>query len=201
MLWPRRTAGTALRVTYLVAPGTRLTIDGVAIDTEVYLRAIVGAHARERIAATVCVVGEAPLSTISSLLPPEVPVAALGSVSDAALARSLAAADADALVAPGGRRAATGPVEVPARKKRPSRRPSASPQRATRLLPPRSSLAETSRSRASPCRYVSIVRPWRRCPLGRFPLGRARRVSGARSARDGCGHEGVRARARRQCAH
>jgi predicted O-linked N-acetylglucosamine transferase (SPINDLY family) len=108
--WPRRTAGTALRVAYLVAPGTRLTIDGVAIDTETYLRVIVATHARERIAATVCVVGEAPLAAVSALLPPEIPAATLGTVPDAALARSLAEADADALVDLVGFGAAIGPL-------------------------------------------------------------------------------------------
>jgi predicted O-linked N-acetylglucosamine transferase (SPINDLY family) len=108
--WPRRTAGTALRVAYLVAPGTRLNIDGVAIDTETYLRVIVATHARERIAATVCVVGEAPLTVVSALLPPEIPAATLGTVPDAALARSLAEADADALVDLVGFGAAIGPL-------------------------------------------------------------------------------------------
>ncbi|HEY2970343.1 MAG TPA: tetratricopeptide repeat protein, partial [Casimicrobiaceae bacterium] len=110
LLWPRRTAGTALRVIYLVAPGTRLTIDGVAIDVDTYLRAIVATHARERIVATVCVVGEAPVSAVSALLPPEVQTATLGPVPDAALARSLAEADADALVDLVGLGAAIGPL-------------------------------------------------------------------------------------------
>jgi protein O-GlcNAc transferase len=110
LLWPRRTFGAALRVTYLVAPGTRLTIDGVEIDTEGYLRAIVAAHARERIAAMVCIVGEAPLTAVSALLPPEVPVATLGCAPDIALARFVAETDPDVLVDLVGCNAAIGPL-------------------------------------------------------------------------------------------
>lgn len=107
--WPRRTAGAALRVAYLV-PGTDLSIDGVAIDREVYLRTVVAAHPRERIAATVWVVGTTPLSAIRSLLPSGLPVATLGPIPDAALVRALLEADADALVDLVGFGAAIGPL-------------------------------------------------------------------------------------------
>ena len=36
LLWPRRTAGDALRVAYLVAPGAQIDIGGVAIEVEGY---------------------------------------------------------------------------------------------------------------------------------------------------------------------
>src|SRR5260370_1260406 len=38
LLWPRRTAGNALRLAYLIAPGGRIEIGGAAIEVESYLR-------------------------------------------------------------------------------------------------------------------------------------------------------------------
>jgi predicted O-linked N-acetylglucosamine transferase (SPINDLY family) len=117
LLWPRRTAGSALRVVYLVAAGRPLTIDGVAIGLETYLRAIVAAHVRERIAAMVFVVGEPPLFDLGAASGPDVPVATLGFAPDAAVARSIADADGDALIDLVGLAAAVGPVlaQQPAR--------------------------------------------------------------------------------------
>lgn len=96
MLWPRRSAGSALRVAYLLAPGARIEIDGIAIDAADYLRAIVAAHPVGRIEATVLVVDETPLRD-ATLLPPRVRVLALGA-SQAAMARTLAEIDPDALI-------------------------------------------------------------------------------------------------------
>ena len=116
LLWPRRTAGAALRVVYLAA-AKRLLIGGVEVDMETYLRAVVAAHVRERIAATVFVVGEPPLSELRAALGPDVPVATLGLAPDAALARRVADADCDALIDLVGLSAAVGPLlaERPAR--------------------------------------------------------------------------------------
>jgi predicted O-linked N-acetylglucosamine transferase (SPINDLY family) len=110
LLWPRRTAGAALRVVYLVAADRPPTIDGVAISLETYLRAIVVAHVRERIAATVFVVGGRPLFDLGAALGPDVPVATLGLAPDAALARSVADTDGDALIDLVGLGAAVGPL-------------------------------------------------------------------------------------------
>jgi len=112
--WPRRTAGTALRVGYLVAPGASLRIGDITIDTEIYLRSIVAAHARERIAATVCSIGEPLPLDRDHMLPPHVSVVRLDSVSDAA---ALAEADVDVLVDLVGLSAAVGPLlaQMPAR--------------------------------------------------------------------------------------
>jgi protein O-GlcNAc transferase len=110
LLWPRRTFGAALRVTYLVAPGTRVTIDGIAIDTETYLHAVVATHAQERIAAMVCIVGEASVTAVSTLLPPEIPVITLGCAPDAAVARTLAEDDPDVIIDLVGCNAAIGPL-------------------------------------------------------------------------------------------
>jgi predicted O-linked N-acetylglucosamine transferase (SPINDLY family) len=110
LLWPRRTFGAALRVAYLVAPGVPVTIDGVEIDTETYLRTIVAAHSPERIAAMVCTVGVPSVTAASGLLPPEVPVVALGPAPDAVLARSVAEFDPDAIVDLVGCSAVVGPL-------------------------------------------------------------------------------------------
>lgn len=110
LLWPRRTHGAALRVVYLVAAKRPLKIDGVAIGLESYLRAIVAAHARERIAATVFVLGEPPPFDLGAVLGPDVPAAMLGFAPDAALARSVADADGDALIDLVGLGAAVGPL-------------------------------------------------------------------------------------------
>ena len=107
--WPRRTAGTALRVAYVVAAGTRLTIDGVAIDTDDYLRAVVAPQAGGRILAAVFNVGEVPRAAIEALLPPDIAVAALATGLEAA-ASALANVDADALVDLAGLGAPIGPL-------------------------------------------------------------------------------------------
>jgi predicted O-linked N-acetylglucosamine transferase (SPINDLY family) len=110
LLWPRRTAGAALRAVYLVAAKRPITIDGVAIDLETYLRTIVAAHVRDRIAATVFVVGQPPPFDLGAASGPDVPVAMLGFAPDAALARSVADADGDALIDLVGLGAAVGPL-------------------------------------------------------------------------------------------
>jgi protein O-GlcNAc transferase len=107
--WPRRTAGTALRLAYLVSGG-ELTVDGKSVATETYLQTVVAAHPREHIAATVWVVGDALPAALSSVLPREVPIATLGSAPDPLRARRLLEADADALVDLVGCAAAIGPL-------------------------------------------------------------------------------------------
>jgi predicted O-linked N-acetylglucosamine transferase (SPINDLY family) len=109
LLWPRRTAGGAVRVVYLVTANRSLHIDGVAVDLETYLREIVAAHARDRIEPKVFVVGE-PGFDMAAVSTPDVPVVTLGSVRDAALARSVADADGDALIDLAGLGAAIGPL-------------------------------------------------------------------------------------------
>ena len=110
LLWPRRTAGASLRVVYLVAAKRPLTIDGVEIGLETYLRAIVAAHLRDRIAATVFVVGEPPLVDLEAASGADVPVVTLGIAPDATLARLVADADGDALIDLVGLGAAVGPL-------------------------------------------------------------------------------------------
>jgi protein O-GlcNAc transferase len=97
MLWPRRSAGSALRVAYLLAPGARIEIGGIAIDAGDYLRVVVAAHPPGRVEATVLVVDEAALRDAATRLPARVRVLALGA-SQAASARTLAEIDPDALI-------------------------------------------------------------------------------------------------------
>lgn len=117
LLWPRRTAGDALRVVYLVAPGRRVEIAGVAIETQDYLGAVVGAHRPERVAAIVCVVEDAPPEKTIAALPASVPVVWLGASPEPALARTIAELDADALLDLAGVNAPVGPLlaQQPAR--------------------------------------------------------------------------------------
>jgi predicted O-linked N-acetylglucosamine transferase (SPINDLY family) len=110
IMWPRRTAGAALRVAYLVAPGAPIDIGGVALDAEDYLRTIVAGHHRERIAAAVYLVGDAPLRDASVLLSAGVPVAGLGAAPEPALARTIAEIDPDALIDLVGISAPLGPL-------------------------------------------------------------------------------------------
>jgi len=117
LLWPRRTAGDALRVAYLIAPGGRIEIGGVVIEPDRYLRAIVAAHPPERVAAAVYVVGDMPRRETLASLPASVRVVALGSSPEPALARSIAEIDADVLIDLVGVNAPVGPLlaQKPAR--------------------------------------------------------------------------------------
>ncbi len=117
LLWPRRTAGDALRVAYLIAPGGRIDISGVVIESDQYLRAIVAAHPPERIAAAVYFVGDMPSAERLASLPAGLGVQALGSFPEPALARSIAAIDADVLIDLVGVNAPAGPLlaQKPAR--------------------------------------------------------------------------------------
>lgn len=110
LLWPRRSAGKALRVAYLIAPAAPIKIEGIAIDAADYLRAIVAAHPEGRIEATVLVVDDAPLRDAAALLPPRVRVVTIGAAPPAAMARTLAELDPDALIDLVGTNAAVGPL-------------------------------------------------------------------------------------------
>jgi len=98
LLWPRRTAGVALRVAYLVPSAEKIRIDDVAIPPEDYLSAIVAVHAPERIKASVYVVADAPAESMVAALPAGVSIAAIGAAPEDALARTIAEIDPDALI-------------------------------------------------------------------------------------------------------
>jgi predicted O-linked N-acetylglucosamine transferase (SPINDLY family) len=105
--WPRRTAGDVLRVAYLIAPGQPLRAGTAEIDPHRYLREVVAAHPRERIAAVVFDVG-APASSATAAT--RSGMTALGAAPDPAIAQRLAEADFDAIVDLAGMTAATGPL-------------------------------------------------------------------------------------------
>ena len=98
LFWPRRTAGDALRVAYLIAPGVPIDIGGVTIRAERYFRAIIAGHAPERIAAAVYVVGDVLPNAALASMPAAVPFMALGASPAPELARLIAEIDADALI-------------------------------------------------------------------------------------------------------
>jgi predicted O-linked N-acetylglucosamine transferase (SPINDLY family) len=109
-LWPRRTAGAALRVAYLVLPGARIEIGAAAIELTSYLGAVVAAHSRERIDATVYFVADQVPPEASMLAAAGVRAAAVGAAPAPALARSLAESDADVLIDLVGMRSPLGPL-------------------------------------------------------------------------------------------
>lgn len=108
--WPRRTAGAALRVAYLVALGRPLRVGAQDLDPDAYLREVVAAHPRERVAPAVYVVdaGKPSPATLAAL--DGVPVTALGPAPDRSIAQTLAQADLDAIIDLAGMTAATGPL-------------------------------------------------------------------------------------------
>jgi predicted O-linked N-acetylglucosamine transferase (SPINDLY family) len=108
--WPRRTAGSALRVVYLIAPERGIDAGSAVIAAEPYLRAVIAQHPRERIAAAVYVVGNASLRELSPLLPAELPLVALGTTTLPEMARVLGATDPDAVIDLVGMNAALGPL-------------------------------------------------------------------------------------------
>ena len=108
--WPRRTAGRALRVVYLIAPERGIDAGGAVIATESYLRAVIAQHPRERLAAAVYVVGNASLRELGLLLPADLPLVALGTTPPPEMARMLGATDPDAVIDLVGMNAALGPL-------------------------------------------------------------------------------------------
>jgi protein O-GlcNAc transferase len=108
--WPRRTAGDALRVAYLIAPGSPIRAGGVAIDAGAYLRNVVARHPRDRVLPSVLIVDGSALDAATAAALPGIRVGALGPAPDPALARALAEADYDVLVDLAGMRAAIGPL-------------------------------------------------------------------------------------------
>jgi protein O-GlcNAc transferase len=108
--WPRRTAGAALRVVYLIAPDARIQIGGIAIAAERYLARVVAGHPPERLSVAVYVVGDEPLGALRALLPGHIALASLGATPAPESARMLGEIDADALIDLVGMNAALGPL-------------------------------------------------------------------------------------------
>ena len=97
-LWPRRAAGDALRVAYLLAPGHTLRIGHIEVEPRAYIRSIVAAHSHAQIAAAVWIVDGATLDEETTAVLGGLPVATLGHAPAPGLARLLAEADYDVLI-------------------------------------------------------------------------------------------------------
>ena len=110
LLWPRRTAGAAIRVAYLVALSRLMKVGGVIMDCGDYLQQIVAAHDPERFDVAVFIVDDTVTEATGIDALAGMRVAALGSAPDVALARGLADADYDALIDLAGMTSATGPL-------------------------------------------------------------------------------------------
>jgi predicted O-linked N-acetylglucosamine transferase (SPINDLY family) len=110
LLWPRRSAGEALRVAYLISAAPYIQLEGRTVPLEAYLRMVIAAHPRERVAAAVYVVADQPPPGIDALASACVPVAMIGARPAATVARAIAEADSDALVDLVGLRAPLGPL-------------------------------------------------------------------------------------------
>ena len=110
VLWPRRTAGAATRIAYLLAPGRPLIVAGQAIEFAAYAEHVVVAHARDRVAADAFIVDRTPAGAASVAVLRGMRVAHLGQAPDATLARALAENDYDALIDLAGMAAGTGPL-------------------------------------------------------------------------------------------
>jgi predicted O-linked N-acetylglucosamine transferase (SPINDLY family) len=108
--WPRRTAGAALRIAYLVAPGRPLRIGETEIDPDRYLRKVVAAHPRERILAVVCnVEAHAPPANEANARAGS-RMTMLGPAPSPATVQRMAEADFDAIVDLAGMADAIGPL-------------------------------------------------------------------------------------------
>ncbi|MDQ6916711.1 MAG: tetratricopeptide repeat protein [Pseudomonadota bacterium] len=107
LLWPRRTAGGALRVAYLV-PRDSPSIAGLTIDIDAFLRHVVAKHARERFAPSILFVGDSARQGVDTPHFQGIPLATLGIAPGLATARLVAETDYDALIDLGGMAEATG---------------------------------------------------------------------------------------------
>jgi predicted O-linked N-acetylglucosamine transferase (SPINDLY family) len=106
--WPRRTAGNAIRVAYLIAPGRPLHIAGQSIDPSAYFEYVIAAHTRDQFVIVAFIVDDTRPDASSVRALRDMPVAAIGNAPDAALARALGEGDYDVLIDLAGMAASTG---------------------------------------------------------------------------------------------
>ncbi len=107
-LWPRRTAGDALRVAWMIAPGTPLAFDDLEVAVEAYLEHVVAALPRERFASVVFVVDATPANAPALRALQGFRVATLGAAPPASLARALGEGDYDVMIDLAGMSSASG---------------------------------------------------------------------------------------------
>jgi protein O-GlcNAc transferase len=106
--WPRRAAGDALRVAYLIAPGRALHLGGVRVDSAAYFEHVVASLDRDRFAVVAFIVDGTPPDAPGLQSLRGVRLAAIGSAPDAAIARALGEGDYDVLIDLAGMTAGTG---------------------------------------------------------------------------------------------
>lgn len=108
LLWPRRTAGDALRVAYLV-PRHEPSIAGARVDIDAFLRHVVAEHARDTFAPAILFAGDVARPSVGTAHFQGIPLATLGAAPGLATARLVAESDYDALIDLGGMAEVTGP--------------------------------------------------------------------------------------------
>jgi protein O-GlcNAc transferase len=101
-LWPRRTAGDAIRVAFLVAPQRPLAVGDAVIAVDEYLRKVAMALPGDRFAVAIVAAGPQELDR-------DLPVIA-GDACDPGMARAMGEADYDAIIDLSGMPAQTGPL-------------------------------------------------------------------------------------------
>jgi predicted O-linked N-acetylglucosamine transferase (SPINDLY family) len=110
LLWPRRTAGAAIRIAYLVAPSRRLRITGADMDIDAYLKLVVAAHDRDRFDVSVFIVDDTTADAPSVKALAGIRIAIVGAAPTPVLGRALAEADFDVVIDLAGMQGATGPL-------------------------------------------------------------------------------------------
>ena len=108
LLWPRRAAGRALRIAYLVPRDRPWVIGGKEVDIDAYLHHVALAHARDDFAPSILFVGDATHHNVGMHFQ-DLPLATLGVAPGLATARLVAESDYDALIDLGGMAEITGP--------------------------------------------------------------------------------------------
>ncbi len=110
LMWPRRTAGRAMRIAYLVprAGAGPWIVGGAKVDLDAYLRHVVAAHSRDEFAPAILFVGDAARPGLGAGFK-DIPLATLGVAPGLATARRVAEADYDALIDLGGMAEVTAP--------------------------------------------------------------------------------------------
>src|SRR4029077_18354194 len=94
---------------YLVPRRGRSVAGGAMIDIDAYLRYVATAHARDKFAPAILLVGEAATDDPGVTHPQDIPVGTLGVAPGPAMARAVAEADYDALIDLAGMTEVTGP--------------------------------------------------------------------------------------------
>ncbi|MEP6942304.1 MAG: tetratricopeptide repeat protein [Betaproteobacteria bacterium] len=107
-MWPRRAAGDALRVAWMIAPGSALTFDDLEVDVEAYLEHVVAALASDPFASVAFIVDATPANAPSLRALQGLRVVTLGHAPAASIARVLGEGDYDVMIDLAGMASASG---------------------------------------------------------------------------------------------